>query len=427
MVERRGPGRLVRPPGFQRYSCHSCGQCCRGLFEIRVTPEEQARIEAQGWADRPELDGLSLFREVGGATALNHRPDGACVFLDDDNHCRIHAEFGEETKPLPCRLYPFVFVPDGHQVRADVRFDCPSVAGNRGRELSEHFSDLKAMLPQAVPDLEIEQQVEVTNGQMVEWSVVRVLAEEAEAILTDISLTLTDRTVALANFAAACLVAPYDAVDKAQMVQFATSLRRSMVEGVVQEDAPPLAAPPRKLRALFRQLVASLGRADRIGERPQTWHRLQTALRMVAGRGHVPAIQPTFAAVPFKAIEQPWPPPDAEAAAALTRFYRIRMNGFGFFGHACGGRSFADGLSALVLTYPVILWYARLFAAGDGASAIGLDHAVRAIQVVDHRYGRMTQWEAANEARRQQILCELPNLLALIRWYGGVEETRPPS
>jgi len=422
-VRRAGPGRLVRPPGYQRYSCHSCGQCCRGLFEIRVTPEEQARIAGQGWAARPELDGRPLFREVAGEVALNHRPDGACVFLDDDNRCRIHAEFGESTKPLPCRLYPFVFVPDGEQVRVDLRFDCPSVAGNRGRELTEHFTDLKAMLPQAVPDLELEHEVEVTAGQLVGWSVVRALTAQVEAILTDISLTLTDRMVALAHFAVACRVAPYQAVEKQQMAAFAASLRRSMVEGVVHDTPATAAPPPRRLRVLFRQLVASLGRADRIGEPPQTFQRLTTALRMVAGRGRVPAIQSTFPAATFSAIEQTWPQPDATATAALTRYYRIRVAGFGFFGQACGGRPFAEGLSALVLTYPVILWYARLFAAGDGASAIGFDHAVRAIQVVDHRYGRTTRFEAGNEQRRQQILCELVNLLSLIRWYGGVEES----
>lgn len=425
MVDRGGPGRLVRPPGYQHYSCHSCGQCCRGLFEIRVTPEEQARIAAQGWADRPELDGLPLFRERADGTYLNHRPDGACVFLDDDNHCRVHAEFGEETKPLPCRLYPFVFVPDGQQVRVDVRFDCPSVAGDRGRELTEHFGDLKAMLPQALPEVEVGPEVTIAAGQTVEWAVVRQLTEQAEAILADISLPLTERLVALVQFATAAGLAPYPSGDKRQLRDYVTTLRRSIVEGVVNAEPETATPPPRRIAVLFRQLAASLGRADRIGEAPQTLRRFVTAVRMVAGRGRVPAIQATFPSVKFAALERRWPPLGHAPAAALTRYYRVRLNGFGFFGQACGGRPFADGLAAMVLTYPVILWYARLFAAGDSSTALELDHVVRAIAVVDHRYGRSTAVEAANELRRLAILCEPETITGLVRWYGGMEESGP--
>jgi lysine-N-methylase len=148
---------------------------------------------------------------------------------------------------------------------------------------------------------------------------------------------------------------------------------------------------------------------------------------MVAGRGRVPAIQATFPTVPFSALERDWPALGQEPAAAVARYYRVRIGAFGFFGPACGGRPFAYGLTALALTYPAVLWFARLFAAGDGAGTIGLEHAVRAIQVVDHRYGRSTRLEAAADARRREALCDIGTLTRLIVWYGGVEETAAPA
>ena len=414
---------LVRPPAFQRYSCHSCGQCCRGLFTIRVTPEEQARIEAQGWADRPELDGLPLFRQVGGATALTHRADGACVFLDDDNHCRIHAEFGEETKPLPCRLYPFVFVPDGLKVRVDLRFDCPSVAGNKGRSLTEHFAELGELLPQAVPPRAEEPEVAMTPANPVSWQSIRLATAEVDAMLTDISLPLQHRMLAAGLFAESLKVTPFDRFDGARLKDYLTELRRANVALALRDDETGPSRPSRAVLVLFRQLLAFHGRADRIGEPPRRLRRLGIALRMVAGRGGVPRIQPTFPQVSFAAIERPWPSLDGEAAQALVRFYQVRLAGFGFFGPIAGGLRYAEGLQALLLSYPLILWYARLFAAGEGADRLTFEAVVRAIQVVDHRHGRRVGPEVSDLHRRRAILSEPANLRALMLAYGGVEES----
>src|SRR5947208_740003 len=43
-------------PVIQNWDCHGCGDCCR-LYNVRVTDEEKARIEAQDWA--AELAGVT--------------------------------------------------------------------------------------------------------------------------------------------------------------------------------------------------------------------------------------------------------------------------------------------------------------------------------------------------------------------------------
>src|SRR5262249_49323159 len=71
-----------------------------------------------------------------------------CVFLSDEGRCRIHERFGYETKPLPCRLFPFILVPTGDHWRVGMRFACPSAADNLGRAIPEHHAELAVFAEQ---------------------------------------------------------------------------------------------------------------------------------------------------------------------------------------------------------------------------------------------------------------------------------------
>ena len=105
-------------PMAQQWDCHACGDCCR-MYAVRVTAEEKARINGQDWSDVPELVDVPriIYEKRIGDDRLNHRADGACVFLGPDNRCRIHSKFGAEAKPMACRIYPFTLVPAGDQWR----------------------------------------------------------------------------------------------------------------------------------------------------------------------------------------------------------------------------------------------------------------------------------------------------------------------
>src|SRR5262245_28014667 len=133
-------------PVLQNWDCHVCGTCCKEYL-VTVTDEERRRIEAQGWDKDPDFAGLPLFAREGPPWArryhLNHRPDGSCVFLRENGRCRIHERFGYETKPLACRLFPFVLVPVADHWRVGLRFACPSAAASKGRPLSGHDPDLE--------------------------------------------------------------------------------------------------------------------------------------------------------------------------------------------------------------------------------------------------------------------------------------------
>ena len=118
-------------PVLQNWDCHVCGTCCKE-YQVELSPEEKKRLEAQGWDKDKDLGGLEPFKRVGWLWRrryhLNHRADGSCVFLSDEGRCRVHERFGYDTKPLPCRLFPFVLIPQGDHWSVSVRYACPSAA-----------------------------------------------------------------------------------------------------------------------------------------------------------------------------------------------------------------------------------------------------------------------------------------------------------
>lgn len=86
----------------ETFRCAACGACCRWAGFVRV---RSADIDAAA-----RLLGISVDAFIARFTRLAHdrqslvltdRPDGACIFLDAANRCRIHA-----AKPRQCRDFP---------------------------------------------------------------------------------------------------------------------------------------------------------------------------------------------------------------------------------------------------------------------------------------------------------------------------------
>lgn len=87
-----------------RFSCTGCGDCCTGTTDdcVAVDREEQKRIQKHlgiswAWFRRRYVE-----RVMGQFDSLVSRPDGACVFLDDEKRCGIYP-----VRPAQCRTYPF--------------------------------------------------------------------------------------------------------------------------------------------------------------------------------------------------------------------------------------------------------------------------------------------------------------------------------
>jgi len=90
------------PPGF---ACLRCGNCCHGPGDVFLLDgEEQEIADLLGmelYALTSAYTRLSVDRS---ALSLGERPDGACIFLQPDNTCRIQA-----CKPRQCRAFPYLW------------------------------------------------------------------------------------------------------------------------------------------------------------------------------------------------------------------------------------------------------------------------------------------------------------------------------
>lgn len=86
------------------FKCLGCGACCRipnGI--VRVSDAEISRIAE--YLGVPEAEFIEKETDVAPdrrGLVLKSRPDDSCVWLTEDNKCRIHP-----VKPDKCRSFPY--------------------------------------------------------------------------------------------------------------------------------------------------------------------------------------------------------------------------------------------------------------------------------------------------------------------------------
>ncbi|MFT4977999.1 MAG: Fe-S-cluster containining protein [Myxococcota bacterium] len=108
-----------------RWSCQGCGSCCHGLQLGPVEPELIADLTARdiGAHWPPAAEGWLEQRD--NATFLRHRDhDGACVFLQPDRRCFLHARFGAAAKPAFCRIFPLRLTASPAGLTTTIRPEC---------------------------------------------------------------------------------------------------------------------------------------------------------------------------------------------------------------------------------------------------------------------------------------------------------------
>lgn len=111
----------MRMDGFV---CRRCGACCRikdGI--VRISDGEVARIAP--FLGLTEEDFIARDADLAPdrrGLVLKSRPDGACIYLAEDNRCLIHP-----VKPDKCRTFPYAWTnPDSAMVCPALRAcSCP--------------------------------------------------------------------------------------------------------------------------------------------------------------------------------------------------------------------------------------------------------------------------------------------------------------
>jgi len=408
-------------PVLQNWDCQGCANCCHE-YRIFVSDAERERIVAQHWSPE-ELAGLpALVTEGRGSAAgwrLNHRADGACVFLGDTGRCRIHERFGGDAKPLACRVYPFVLVPVGDHWRVSLRYTCPAAAAGQGRAFGEHAAELRAYATEIEQsEKQGHQQVMLPllqGSQSIAWPDLLRFTDAILRLLQDRGDSIALRWRKCLALAALCRRARFEQVKGTRLAEFLTLVTAGL-EGEVARDPSNVPSPSWVGRVLFRLALAAHVRKDHGRDRgPETGSRvslLRAAWAFARGQGRVPRLHGLMPTTTFAALEQPIGPLTDAAEAVLERYYTVKVSSLQFCGPVNFGMSFWDGLDALALTLPAILWITRALQDLPREEAV-----IRALQVVDHPFGYSPLLGARRMRFSLGLMAKRGELEKLIAWY----------
>ncbi|QDV28326.1 Flagellin N-methylase [Planctopirus ephydatiae] len=404
-MAKRPNARLLELPLLQNWSCHNCGGCCKKHL-IEITEAERQRIDSQGWNAAELPEGLPPYVPLGrtseGRYRLSQRADGACVFLTDEGLCQIHARFGEPAKPLPCRLYPYVFHPTGKGLVVGLRYSCPSVIRNAGRDLGSQQAELKQLAQETIADWPEEIPApRLSDRSPGAWPLVDVLIAALLDELQQRDVPLRLRLVRMAAWTELISTTNLTDLTVAQLRETIRVVRETVAQLLPDEQTVMVPPADRLTLVGFTQLVAYYTREDTIVDQSKgwagRWKLLQDILVFTFRKGRLPDLATDWKGIPIRDVEQalPWNTP--AAAELLTRYLVTKLQSRAFFGPAYYHEPVIEGFWSLLLTIPVTIWLARWHAlarryrAGPGSTsepcviqAVDLEAALAR---VDHNHG----------------------------------------
>jgi lysine-N-methylase len=411
-------GKVFRTlPLLERWDCHTCGVCCRG-HTVLLDDDDLVKIREQRWEERPEFAGVPVIRRLGLFSSqwiVAQRSDGACVFLSEDNRCRIHSEFGEPAKPWACRMFPYQILPVDGEVRVTMRRTCPSAAANKGRPLAAQLDSVRELAPKALPDGPTSPP-EIVSGRRRDWRATRALTDRIEVMLADESRPLLLRLLRGARLVQAVAEARTRKLDDDQWEAFLKLVEKSAgdeAESFLRERKEPSGAG----KLVFRQAASEYVRFHpNLGDRPALFARaglLVAAVRIALGRGKLPRIHPDFPETTFAELEQPLGALPEAVVAPLARYFASMAASLQYCGAGRFGWSVVDGFRALALAYPVAMWTLRWLARGRAPTEAD---AVQTLVILDrsHYYPLLAGYR---HRQRLRILAGLSDLERLIVWY----------
>ncbi len=380
-----------------RFSCSRCGDCCR-TWNVMLGPGERETLESLDWTEHaPDLAGMkpaARVKQPGMETRqrLRRRPDGSCVYLGEDNQCRIHEHFGADAKPLLCRLYPFGFYPVGERIGVDPSFACKAVAEGLGRPLAERVPEWTRLVRQssAKPD---EKGHHLKETVALPADLVWELEHFMLGFLADEAMPLPDRMRCVLQFMKIATTGDPTAPTAAK-------LRQAMAQGIpIQIGREPSQATMDKTqRAIFYQwlfLCLNPPPFD-IQDWPANAQEKEKSRRIKAGKRYLKRkgrpwiddreIQATFqdiAAVDGDVFGR------SAVTAPLEAFLKAKILGQKFLVAAEKELPLVEAAPKFFLTVPMTLWTAKALAADRGGQRVGEGDVRRALRLIDRTLGTL--------------------------------------
>jgi lysine-N-methylase len=387
---------FVVPPGL-RFTCSRCGDCCRG-WNVMLGPGEEERLRALDWKGKEEdlVDAgcvVSTRLSGGGRPVrrLARRDDGACVYLGEDNLCRIHKHFGGETKPLMCQLFPFGFYPMGGKLAVEGSFACRALSQGSGAPLEERTGEWRRLLARGSEPREGRH---VLSGQRdVHGSLVWEIEEQLVAFLDDTSLSFLDRV-------RCCLQFVRLATSGDPTLPAAPKLRQAIAVGLPRQIAgiPRGGGLDKTQRAVFFQWLflalnpvpVNFDLLPPPAQAKEKKRRLLAGERFYCNQGS-PWVDNREIGVSFAAVAAV----DLDAyvgspCTLLQSYFRAKVLGQRFLASGDRELPLVAAVPLFLLSFPMALWTARALAAADGRAAVGEEEVRRALRLLDRTLGQVS-------------------------------------
>ena len=398
----------------QRYSCRSCGRCCKH-FTVQLRDTDIEQLDNQNWY---EEFGEVPYHEFRGSTFLKQKPDGACYFLQQDGRCLIHAKFGYTKKPIACQMFPFTLMPNSTEkaIQVGLSYACPSVIENHGTPLSEHRQDVGRMartLPELKRSNKTIKPVELTPGRTASHNELAIIEKSLDHWFTRVDIPMQQRllgAVILTNAIADAVKHEFHDDDFEDMFESAFSQLEEELPHL--EPEPPTTKQLKQLRqSVFTHIEdPKIAEMKEAGYRKKVTSQLRTNHIFSRGKGELPIT-----------IDDDWPSPlnfemvhqvkpavnDQDRPTIdflLMRYLRARILGGRAYGSGYYGLSVVRGLNALWLMTAVTGWLARLHAGASGRDRISFEDVEKALLRTDRTAGRAPWLGGKSEKMRDKFL-----------------------
>lgn len=171
-----------------------------------LTREDYERISNLSAETRVLTRSLQSSRnDLRGFThTLEKQADGSCQFLTPEKRCKLHLEFGAESKPSMCCLFPYSFTVTPDAVFASVSFASSAVLLNTGRLLSDQQEALLEQFQVFQRLFEVNSQawrkIQLIDGRESSWERFCEIDQELAAICKPEESHLDNRYLFSADF-----------------------------------------------------------------------------------------------------------------------------------------------------------------------------------------------------------------------------------
>lgn len=394
------------------FECTRCGDCCRG-WQVMLGPGEAERFQA---LDLPgDLAEIPIVAKQGKRSILARRDDGACVFLGDENQCRIHEHFGADAKPLMCRLYPFGFFPVGDRIAVDVSFACRSVSEGTGPPLQARVPEwTKLVFETDDADDTDDTRHRFSKKYDVDGALLWELEHHLLELLSNRSLSLVERVRAVSEYIRL-------ATTSDPRTNAAHQLRQVMVSGipalvVEHKSGAPLTMDKTQRAILFHLLFLHLNPTPPelvIASGKKRHKEVKRRVQAADGyklEGAFPWLDNRELDVDYRAVAAIDSGYFGEEAGCelVERYFEAKIVGQRFMREGEGELPFIEAVPRLMLLFPMLVWTAKALAADEGADAVADAHARRGLRLLDRSFGevRLAELPAKQRKAWQFVLLE---------------------